>query len=348
MAAYFDIDIIIPTLNSGKILKKCLQSIKNQNYPSSKIHLYVVDGGSTDNTLKIAKKYHAQIIKNTLKTAEAGKAIGLKKSSSQIISFIDSDNILPHKNWLNQMVLPLIHNSKIVGSEPIAFTYRRQTGYIERYSALIGANDPYAYFNGNYDRYSYLSGKWTNLKIETENNGSYLKLKIKDCRFIPTIGANGTLYRRSFLKKLDIQNYLFDIDLISQYLNKYPKSPLYFAKTKNSIIHTYCESSFKKFIQKQKRRVKDLLEHSPQRQYIWNDNQFSFLYLLKNNLLFALYSLLIIPAIFDSFRGFFKKPDLAWFFHPLACFTTFIIYTYYMFLSLFGIKSIQSRSQWSQ
>jgi glycosyltransferase involved in cell wall biosynthesis len=348
MAAYFNIDIIIPTLNSGKILQKCLESIKKQNYPSSKIHLYISDGGSTDNTLKIAKKYHAHILKNTLKTAEAGKALGLKKSSSEIVSFIDSDNILPHRNWLTQMILPLIKDSTIIGSEPIAFTYRKNAGFIERYSALIGANDPYAYFNGNYDRYSYLSNKWTNLKIETGDHKSYLKLKFVDSRLLPTIGANGTIYRRSFLDKLNIQDYLFDIDLISQYLYKYPKTPIYFAKTQNSIIHTYCESSFKKFNKKQKRRVKDLLEHQHQRQYIWNNQQFSLNNLLKNNLLFALYSVLILSALFDSLRGYIKKPDLAWFFHPLACFTTFIIYFYYMLLNLFGIKSVQSRSKWSQ
>jgi len=347
MAAYFDIDIVIPTLNSGKILKKCLDSIKKQNYPSTKIHLYISDGGSTDNTLKIAKLHKAKILKNPLKTAEAGKAVGLKNSKSKYISFIDSDNILPHKNWLSQMLLPF-KDPQIIGSEPISFTYRKNSGYIERYSALLGANDPYAYFTGNYDRYSYLSNKWTGLKINTKDKKSYLKLKFVDSGLLPTIGANGTVYRRNFLNKLDIKNYLFDIDLISQYLNKYPKSSIYFAKTSNSIIHTYCESSFKKFIQKQKRRVKDLLQHQNDRQYIWNKNQFSLINLLKNNLSFALYSLLIIPALFDSFRGYTKKPDLAWFFHPLACFTTFIIYSYYFSLNLFGIKSVQSRSTWSQ
>jgi len=329
------IDIIIPTLNSGKILNKCLKSIKKQNYPATNIHLYIADGGSTDNTLKIAKKYHAHILKNTLKTAEAGKALGLKKSISEIISFIDSDNILPHKNWLNQMILPLINDPKIIGSEPIAFTYRKNAGFIERYSALIGANDPYAYFNGNYDRYSYLSDKWTNLNIITEDFKSYLKLKIEDCRLIPTIGANGTIFKKSFLLKFFKGDYLFDIDILAMA----PK-PLYFAKVKTGIIHTYCESSIYKFIKKQQRRLTDYYTFKEYRQYQWS---------VSNNIIpFTLYSLLILPTLYDSLKGYLKKPDIAWFFHPIACWLTWWIYFIVTLKHKLNILKPLNRLQWQQ
>jgi glycosyltransferase involved in cell wall biosynthesis len=336
MAAFSDIDIIIPTLNASKVLETCLYSITYQNYPKNRIHLYLADGGSIDNTLKIAQKYRCQIVHNPLKTAEAGKAVGFKNSSSKLISFIDSDNILPSKNWLLEMSKPL-KDLQIVGSEPIAFTYRPHAGFIERYSALIGANDPYAFFTGVYDRFSYLTQKWTNLKLDTINQKDFLKIKIDDNQNIPTIGANGTIFRRSFLKEFFHGNYLFDIDLLTMA----PK-PIYFAKVKNSIIHTYCENSISKFIRKQQRRIKDLYQYQSIRHYHWQNNQF------KKNILFALYSVLIIPALLDSVRGYFHKPDLAWFFHPLACLITFYIYTFYFLLHTLGINSIQSRSSWSQ
>ena len=157
------ISIVIPTLNCAIILKKCLLSIKKQSYKNYEI--IIADGGSTDKTLTLAKKYHCHIIKNSLKTAEAGKAVGVKAAKGEYVALIDSDNILPNKYWLSQMLLPF-EDANIIGSEPIAFTYRKNAGFIERYSALLGANDPYAYFSGNYDRYSYLSNKWTNIKIK--------------------------------------------------------------------------------------------------------------------------------------------------------------------------------------
>ena len=326
------ISIIIPTLNSGRILKRCLDSIKKQSFQDYEI--LVVDGGSTDNTLKIAKKYKCQIIKNPLKSAEAAKALGLKKARGQYIALIDSDNILPSKNWLTQMLLPF-KDSQIIGTEPISFTYRKKAGYIERYSALLGANDPFAYINGNYDRYSYLSNKWTNLKIETVDKKSYLKLKIVDCRFLPTIGANGTIFRKDFLNKFFKGEYLFDIDLLAMA----PK-PLYFAKVKTGIIHTYCEASLSKFIKKQQRRLTDYYTYRDQRLYQW-DSQ-------SHILGFTLYSLLIIPSLIDSFRGFIKKADPAWFFHPLACFLTWWIYFIVTLKYKLALLKPLNRNQWQQ
>lgn len=312
MAASFSVDIIIPTLNASKVLETCLKSIAIQNYPKNKTNILIIDGGSTDSTLSIAKKYNCKVFHNPLKTAESAKALGLKKSKSNFIALIDSDNILPNKNWLSKMILPF-KNKEIIGSEPLSFTYRRHAGYIERYSSLLGANDPYAFFNGNYDRFSTLTSKWTGLKLATKNYQGYLMVHIDNNQNIPTIGANGTIFRRDFLVSFFKGNYLFDIDLLALA----PK-PLYFAKVKTSIIHTYCESSLKKFIKKQNRRLTDYYSYKEYRQYQWE--------LKSSTLPFTFYSLLILPSLFDAIRGYIKKPDISWFFHPIACFLTWWIY----------------------
>lgn len=326
------VSFVIPTLNSGSILTECLDSIKKQTF--SNYEILIIDGGSADNTLKIAKNYKCKVIHNPLKTAEAAKALGLKKASGKYIALIDSDNILPSRNWLSQMLLPF-NDPDIIGTEPISFTYRPKAGYIERYSALIGANDPYAYIGGNYDRYSYLSNKWTNLKIKTEDKKSYLKLKIEDSRFIPTIGANGTIFKKDFLIKFFKGNYLFDIDILAMA----PK-PLYFAKVKIGIIHTFCESSLSKFLRKQNRRLTDFYIYKNNRQYQWQNSNLPIKY--------TLYSLFIIPSLVDSIRGFIKKPDLAWFFHPLACYLTWWIYFIVTLKYKLNLLKPLKRNQWHQ
>ncbi len=334
MAVSFDIDIIIPTLNSEKVLTKCLRSISLQNYPKNKVHLYICDGGSIDRTLLIAKKYHARILKNPLKTAEAGKAIGLKKANSPFVAFIDSDNILPQNDWLQLMLNPFT-DQQIIGSEPIFFTYRHRGGYIERYSSLLGANDPLAFINGNYDRYSTLSGTWTGLKITQTDFPHYLKLCIDSNQHLPTIGANGTIFRKTFLIKFFTGDYLFDIDLLAMA----PK-PLYFAKVKVGIIHTFCESSLKKFIKKQSRRLTDYYYYIPFRKYQWQtQNRVPY---------FVFYSLFIIPPFIDACRGFFKKPDIAWFFHPIACFLSVVVYIFITIKKYLGLLRPINRQTWNQ
>ncbi len=341
MPAYSKISIVIPVLNSGNVLKNCLQSIRSQNYPQDRVEILILDGGSIDETLSIAKKFSCKIFQNPLKTAEAGKAVGVKSATGQYIIFIDSDNILPQNNWLTLMLSPFSTSPEIIGAEPIEFTYRRDAGFIERYSALLGANDPYAYFLGNYDRQSTLSGKWTGLDIPTTEFDNYLLITLHPKKTIPTIGANGTVFRSEFLKNNFNGDYLFDIDIITTALNATSK-PIYFAKVKIGIIHTYCESSISKFIKKQSRRIKDIYFYKKIRTYQWQPP------LDNKNILFAIYSLLFFPALFKSIQGYFKLRDIAWFFHPFACLITTFIYSFYTLLHLLGFKISQDRQKWHQ
>jgi glycosyltransferase involved in cell wall biosynthesis len=335
------VSFIIPTLNAGSVLKNCLNSIKQQNFDSKKIEILIIDGGSTDNTISIAKKFKCLILQNPLKTAEAGKAIGVKRSLGEYIALIDSDNILPDKNWLNTAILPLEKDLSIIGSEPWQFTYRPKSGIFERYSALIGANDPYAFVTGVYDRKNYINDKWTGLKIDSKDYNTYLKIILSSNNIIPTIGANGTIFRSSFLKKNSNSDYLFDIDIISQYLKTTNKT-INFAKVKIGIIHTYCESSLKKFIKKQKRRLTDYYQYKNYRDYNWDTSNF------KKQLNFILYSVFLLPSLIDSVRGCFKKPDIAWFIHPIACLITLYLYVSISIKYRLGFLKPVNRTTWQQ
>ena len=157
------ISIVIPTLNSESVLDKCLKSISSQKYPKSKIEIIITDGGSSDKTISISRKYKARIVTNKLKTGESGKACGVKVATGDLIALIDSDNILPNKHWLSDMVEPFT-DKEIILSEPIRYTYRKSDPALTRYFALLGMNDPLCLFIGNYDRYSYTicaySGNW--------------------------------------------------------------------------------------------------------------------------------------------------------------------------------------------
>ena len=244
------ISVVIPTYNSEKTLAQCLESIKNQSY-QGEIEIIIADGGSTDRTLEIAKRYTNRILNNPLKTGEAGKAVGVKHAKGDIIALIDSDNILPTKDWLEKMVIPF-EDEEIAGAEPLYYTYRRKDGYITRYCALIGMNDPLCLFIGNYDRYNLLTGKWTELKVKQEDKGEYLKIEL-DERAIPTIGANGFLIRREMLKRCSIGDYLFDVDVVYELVRQgYNK----FAKVKVGIVHIF-SGSISTFARKQRRRIKD-------------------------------------------------------------------------------------------
>lgn len=326
------ISVLIPTLNAARVLGACLRSLTKQDYPQDKLEIIVADGGSTDKTLEIAQKYKARIYKNPLKTGEAGKAVALKRAKNKLVALIDSDNILASKNWLKRMAEPF-SDPEIIGSEPWEFTYRKQDSLVNRYCALIGANDPYCYFIGNYDKKSVLSGRWTGLKMKEEDREKYLKVEIKG-EILPTIGANGVLWRKEVLKKtVGRSQYLFDTDV------PYRLAPFYLAKVKVGIIHLYCRE-VKDFYRKQKRRAKDFfyLEGKKERKGTFQRQR-------ERQLYFIISTLLVFPLIFQVIKGYLKKPDRAWFFHPLACLMTLWLYSSETILAWFT-QTEMNREGW--
>lgn len=310
------LSIIVPTLNSERTLTACLESIKAQIYPGI-VEIIITDGGSTDNTLKIAKRYDVKIYNNKLITAEAGKALGYKKANGEIIGFIDSDNVLVSRNWLKKIVGPFQEDREIVASESISFQYRKSDSWLTRYFSLLGMGDPVNLFIGWYDKYSQITGKWTGLNIKTKDRGNYLTFFLdKD---IPTIGANGFFIRKNELDKCQIEDYLFDIDIL-KYLSLREKVKV--AKIKIGITHLF-SGNISSFIRKQKRRIRDYYFFSRKGFRSANTNSIRIYWgLLK----YILATFFILPLLFQMIIGFSRKRDVAWLFHPIACWLTLIVY----------------------
>jgi len=341
------ISIVIPTLNAISVLKTCLDAIDMQDYPKDKIEIVLGDGGSTDGTIELAREYGAKVFHNKLLTAESGKAVGVKHATGDLIAIVDSDNFLPTKNWLNEMVVPLMEKGTedVLGSEPWKYLWRKGDGFIDRYCALIGMNDPFVLFLGNYDRVNVLTGKWTEVPHEEKDRGKYLLVTLKDA--LPTIGANGTVFRAKYLKKeLGDMDYLFDIDILAKTIKE--KGEVKFIKTKNSIVHAYCGSNIRKFAKKQRRRVKDFLFHKHEKK----DREFDWDATSKNSngglLRFVLSCVLVFPLLFQAIKGYSRKRDLqAWLFHILACEITLWEYGWGSIIGLFKKEEI-SRVGWKQ
>ena len=93
------ISIILRTKNEELYLEKCLIALKRQNFIKSEIIL--VDNGSIDNTLKIAKKYKCKIITypNSIKfNYSRAINLGIRKSNSEIVSIL-SAHCIPFDNY---------------------------------------------------------------------------------------------------------------------------------------------------------------------------------------------------------------------------------------------------------
>ena len=97
------ISIIIPVYNAEKYLKKCIDSVINQNVESKEIIL--VNDGSIDNSQEIIDEYVAKypdMIK-AIKQENAGQAVarnvGIENASGEFLAFLDSDDYLEENSY---------------------------------------------------------------------------------------------------------------------------------------------------------------------------------------------------------------------------------------------------------
>lgn len=321
------ISIVIATYNSQRTLNKCFNSIKIQNYPKNKIELIVSDGGSTDNTLNLARKFAAKIVhqKNIKQGPEINRAFGVHHARNQILLILDYDNILPDKNWLRGMVVPLIEDKSIVGVETLRYAYNPSFPILDRYFALYGVNDPLPFYLGKADRLSYLYETY-NLAGKFKDCGKYYKVTFKPGH-IPTLGSNGFLVRRKILlnhaKVFPLDNFFHidvNVDLIRNGFNKY-------AFVKNSIIHLSGHKDFIGYLKRRKLFMSKyhLIDLSKRRYSVFERKDFWRL------IYFIIISLTLLKPTYDAVRGYLKIRDMVWFLHPLMCFGTVIIYGYTFF-----------------
>lgn len=95
------VSILVPTLNSGKTLKKCLDSIINQSYKN--IEIIIVDGGSNDSTIAIANNYNCKILTLVGRERSAQLNYGSNAANGKYIYRVDSDFVLD-KNLVSEAI----------------------------------------------------------------------------------------------------------------------------------------------------------------------------------------------------------------------------------------------------
>jgi len=117
-----DISIIIPTYNEEKNIETLIKLIQ-QNAGANLIkEVIVVDGGSTDNTLFLAQKAGARIIKSTEKRRSKQLNSGAEKASGEIIYFLHADT-LPPQNFTGD-IINAIKRGADFGCYRLSFNYR--------------------------------------------------------------------------------------------------------------------------------------------------------------------------------------------------------------------------------
>jgi len=99
--------VVIPSYNSNKSIRKCLDSVSSQDLPH-KFEIIVVDSSSDDTAIIIKNEYpNVRLIKLENRT-DQGKArnIGVGRACGEVIFFIDSDCVA-QPDWMKSLLSAL-------------------------------------------------------------------------------------------------------------------------------------------------------------------------------------------------------------------------------------------------
>ena len=96
------ISVIVPSFNEEENIAQCLVSLSHQTLARSEYEILVVDGGSTDKTCEIARKYADKVFIQTSKKVGGARNDGVIASKGDIIASTDADCILP-PDWVERV-----------------------------------------------------------------------------------------------------------------------------------------------------------------------------------------------------------------------------------------------------
>lgn len=118
--AWPKISVIVPSFNQGAYMEETLLSVIRQNYPE--LELIVIDGGSTDHTVEILKKYESKIhywVSEKDKGQSHAINKGMEKANGEWIAWLNSDDC-----YLKDAFYHLFHEIKIDSYDFIYGNYR--------------------------------------------------------------------------------------------------------------------------------------------------------------------------------------------------------------------------------
>ncbi len=103
-----DVSVVIPTLNGGAVLERCLEAVRRQETERS-VEVVCVDSGSPAADLEVMERYGARVIPIDRVPFNHGltRDLGASESRGRLLVFLNQDAVPCDSHWLENLVAPL-------------------------------------------------------------------------------------------------------------------------------------------------------------------------------------------------------------------------------------------------
>lgn len=210
------VSVIIVMRNEELFIEKCIESIVNQDYPKDLYEVIVVDGESTDNSVKIVEDYgkmnniKIKILSNPKKNLASGWNLGIKNAKGDIVVRPDAHSTI-EKDFLSKSVETLNENDAICVGGKINSVCTG--GYLAKAISCV-LSSPFGVGNsqfriGNKAQY-----------VDTVAYGAYRKEVFKEVGYFnESLERNQDLEMHSRIKKIGGKFY-FNPEIKSDYFTR--------------------------------------------------------------------------------------------------------------------------------
>lgn len=302
------LSIIVPTLNNESMVKEFFELLSNQNYAKDCVEVLVMDGGSSDGTTEIARRYGAAIYENSEVLAEPGVNRGLEIASGDLLMIMAVDNVFLSNDALTR-ISRVFNNPEIYAAFPKHDSVREDSIYSKYYNRFTDPFNHFVYGNAansrTFGRVYKLHGQYDGYDIYDFSSSSNKPMI--------ALAQGFTLrspYKRAARHSMDDCGPV--IDLIDE-----GKSIAYVYSV--SLVH-HTVRDFGHFVRKQRWATRNAV----------TDANFGIGH-RKTDLSFAqkvrksiwpLYATLLVPATLRALVGLIRDRERLWLLHPFLCFVS--------------------------
>lgn len=250
------VSIVIATYNSEKLLPRTLDAIKKQTYPMERIEILIIDGGSTDNTIRIAESYGCTILYNDKTEPINAKMIGLRNASGKYMITLDHDEVIENAESIERKVMALRAHPEC--KVALCSGYKRPKNFPLLNDYISEFGDPFSLFIYSFSkRYDFLEKTMKkNYIVKGGEQGKYTVFSFEYMRKEPIfeLCCAGTMIDREFfctipgiLEDSSVMVHLFYI-MLEQGVNEV-------VLIKNDALVHYSVDSLKAYFPKLKWRI---------------------------------------------------------------------------------------------
>jgi glycosyltransferase involved in cell wall biosynthesis len=291
------VSFIIPTLNVEALLDNCLASITRQTYPRDRYEIILADAHSKDRTREIATRHGAVVLDDEGKNMEEGKRLALRHASGKYIVFVDADNEISHRDYIELAVKALAANPQALGVESYYPPSPKMSSFCVYLTHLLHISDPIAWL---------MSRK----PVVVWRDGEVERWRLPGDSFSYPLGANGFVFRRTELEEVRAKEHFQDTHAVLHLMHAGKRE---WIRIRGRGVHHYYVQTLWEFVKKRRRATVHFLRVQKEMPVNWMREKPQVPLWLA-----ALYCITFIGPVWHTLAGIVRDRDARWLWHTPA------------------------------